>query len=175
MGLIPQKLEKEYYERKTKRKQINYRNELAKNLKNKRKEGDSWKELAKTLLEEEQWKYEYFSSLWKGKASIKDAENFIENWKWGDDKRYRAYSVSNNIDKFQWKDQVRLVEMLLKYVGARIIAKNIDKIQDEYQLEVAEKIIEKDPESMADHIDKIQEKYQKDVSEKLKEVWYENL
>ena len=40
---------------------------------------------------------------------------------------------------------------------------------------MAEKIIEKDPESMADHIDKIQEKYQKDVSEKLKEVWYENL
>jgi hypothetical protein len=41
MGLIPQKLEKEYYERKAKRKQRNYRNELAKNLKNKRNEGDS--------------------------------------------------------------------------------------------------------------------------------------
>jgi hypothetical protein len=62
------------------------------------------------------------------------------------------------------------VEMLLKYVGARIIAKNIDKIQDEYQLEVAEKIIEKDPESMAEHINKVQEKYKKEVSKKLKEV-----
>jgi hypothetical protein len=55
----------------------------------------------------------------------------------------------------------------MKYAGARVIAKNMDKIQDKYQIEVSDKIIEKDAETMAEYIDKLQEKYQIEVAKKL--------
>lgn len=164
------KMIKEYNARKLAKKywrtyeQQEYRNELAENLKWMRENGDTGRNLAKTLLEDEQKTWMY---LRKGNVSIDVVEKYIESWLWIDDKRYRAYDVANHLDNIQWKYQMDAVDLILKYAGPQNVASNIDKIKKEYQLEVSEKIMERNVETMAEYINKIKGEDQMVVAEKI--------
>ena len=105
------------------KEQQEYRNNLAHNLKILRTKWDTWKFLAKTLLESEKLTDNYISVSVR-KFDIKSAEKLIDNWNYKPlvknlsrfswltkdiakiliEKCY-TMSVSENLDKFEWLDE----------------------------------------------------------------------
>lgn len=85
--------------------QQEYRDKVAHDVKELRKHGDAWRELAKNLLENEKVNYNYISSLWEGRTLGMDvAKNLIENGK--------LYLLINNLSKFKWLNK----EIALKII-----------------------------------------------------------
>ncbi len=117
-------------------KQQEYRDNLAHDTKNLRNRyGNTWKELAKTLLDDQKYhphnKNKYINSLWDGrKLNKEDALKMIENnpqlvsghlnhFKWLDDEvaqkliaAWEVTFVSNNLGSFEWLDEDTANEIL---------------------------------------------------------------
>ena len=110
----------EYNKKKTAKKhgrsymQQEYRNNLAKNLKDIRQFWDMWKDLANILLDKEKWKMGYVSSLWENRESSKEpTKESIEN-------------IATNSKNFEWPNQQIVAEILIKRWYIDIFTENIN-------------------------------------------------
>ena len=111
------------------------RTQEADNLRNLRQYGDTWRDLAKNLLEKEKLTSRYIDATWEWRKLWKElAEKLIEKWEW--------YYVAENLDKFEWLDHKEIANKLIEKWKWYYVAKNLDKFEW-LDKETAEKLIEK--------------------------------
>jgi len=132
--------------------QQQYRNNLAKCLKEKRKQWISWIELAKVLADEKKT-FRYLDALGEGrKAEVEIAEGIIEDWyserlieyldkfKRSDHQRIAEKMIENRkwwlvveyLEKFDWLNHEKIVEKLIKNGDSNSIAyppENLNKFK----------------------------------------------
>ncbi len=156
-----------------------YRDNLAQDLKELRKRWKTWRELARTLLTEEQlrvgpkWDSKFFESLWKNRKVWNDvAKQLIENWNW--------MTVVKYIDKFKWLNK-DLAKQLIEVKwsdgdvtidsGLECVALNIDKFEW-LDNEIAEILIDRwFGWSVACYLWKFEWVNHKEIAIKLIEKW----
>lgn len=99
--------------------QQEYRDNLAHNLKELRKNWDVWRSLAETLLESETWTTEYISSKIE-KFDNKLAEDLIKEWNYD--------FLVENLSRFNWLSKNVAKALIDEYYGD-VVLKNLDKFE----------------------------------------------
>ena len=114
--------------------QQEYRDNLAKYLKEKREQWISWIELAK-VLDEEKKTLRYLDALGEGrKVDVEIAEKLIENW-------YSEYLIKY-LDKFKWSDHQRIAEKMIENREWWLVVKYLEKFDLLNHEKIVEKLIE---------------------------------
>ncbi len=128
--------------------QQEYRDNLAKYLKENRKQWISWVELAEVLIYEKQTS-EYLNALGEGrKVEIEVAEKLIEDW-------YSEYLIEY-LDKFKWSDHQRIAEKMIENRKWWLVVKYLEKFDLLNHEKIVEKLIENwDVDCLAYHYEKL--------------------
>ena len=105
--------------------QQEYRDNLAKQLKELRWQWDTWRELAKNLLEENKLSGEYIDAMWNGRKYWKDIAKKLIEERGG----RGAWFVVEHIEEFKKSDYEEIIDILIKERKCELVAKNIDKFE----------------------------------------------
>ena len=114
--------------------QQEYRNNLAKCLKEKRKQWTPWIELAKALTDEKKT-FRYLDALGEGrKAELEIAEGIIENW--------YSERLIEYLDKFKSSDHQQIAEKMIENSQWWVVVKYLEKFDWLNHEKIVEKLIE---------------------------------
>lgn len=109
-----------------------YRNTLAHDLRELRKNWDTWRELAKTLLEAEKY-LESLGHSWGQKAWLELAQKLIKEWQWK--------IVVHHLDNFEWLD-LNVAEKLIEQKKLSDVCCSIKSFRASDHPMIAERILD---------------------------------